>query len=108
MTGASMDGHVLLQWVTEVIGLALMLLILLDVFLTVLYARIGTGFISHHLACCMWKLFRAVARLMRRVFHKSGDVVLSGCGPTILVGLALTWLFGLLLGSALVIHPVLG
>jgi len=99
-----MDGHVLLQWVTEVIGLALMLLILLDVFLTVLYARIGTGFISHHLACWMWKLFRLIATPFK-TYH---DAILSFCGPCILVALVGVWIWGLMLGASLVIYPRLG
>jgi len=50
-------------------------------FLTVLYARIGSGVWSHHLACWLWYLFRFVSRplVLRR------NLVLSFCGPAILV-----------------------
>jgi hypothetical protein len=41
----------------QVLGAFLMLAILLDVFLTVLYARVGTGILSHKLARLTWRLF---------------------------------------------------
>lgn len=90
--------------VERALGAALMLLILADVFLTVLYARMGTGILSRRVARLAWKLFRAgSAPLGRR-----RGAVLSFCGPAILVLLLVVWALGLALGAALVIHPDLG
>ncbi|MCU1299427.1 MAG: conserved rane protein of unknown function [Acidobacteriaceae bacterium] len=85
-------------------GALLMLLVLLDVFLTVLYARIGTGILSRRLARTMWSLFRMLARRM----HLNRGAILACRGPTILVSLVLLWGLGLMLGSALILHPHLG
>jgi hypothetical protein len=91
-------------WLEQALGTLPVLVILLDVFLTVLYARVGTGIISSRLARLIWRLFRGLAKL---VGSRRGDV-LSFCGPAILVLLALTWAHGLTIGAALVMHPMLG
>ncbi|GJD80064.1 two pore domain potassium channel family protein [Methylobacterium gregans] len=78
--------------------------VLLDVFLTVLYARIGTGLIAERAARVAWIAFRRAAEAAgaRR------GTVLSFCGPAILLLYVLLWAFGLTLGAGLVIHPGLG
>ena len=88
----------------QVSGILIVLLILLDVFLTVLYARMGSGLISPRLAKLVWRAFRAVARSMPR----RRGVIASFCGPVILVLLVFTWIVGLTFGNALLFHPVLG
>ncbi len=93
-----------LQIFEEEVGTLLMLLILLDIFLTVLYARMGTGIISSRLARLVWMLFRGVSKLLRRQRAST----LSFCGPTIVILLVLIWTFGLTCGAALIIHPKLG
>ncbi|MBV9669610.1 MAG: hypothetical protein JOZ43_01525 [Acidobacteriales bacterium] len=93
-----------LKYVEPVVGALLMLLFLADVFLTVLYARIGTGIFSTVLARSLWRSFRGVARR----FGQRRGKVLSFCGPVILVALVLFWALGLTLGTALIIHPGLG
>ena len=45
----------------QILGVLLMAGVMLDVFLTVLYARVGTGYISHRLACYVWRGIRLVA-----------------------------------------------
>lgn len=85
-------------------GSVLVLAVLADVFLTVLYARIGTGIISDHVAKWTWAVFRPVSKIAGA---RRGSV-LSFCGPTILVLLLLTWVLGLTCGTALMIHPRLG
>jgi hypothetical protein len=85
-------------------GAALMLLVVLDVFLTVLHARIGTGIISHRLARGTWRAFRWIAAALPRWQNQ----ILSLCGPTILVLLVATWMIGLMFGAAWIIHPCLG
>src|SRR5215210_7487485 len=99
-----MDGHLFLRWIEQLFGAALILAILLDVFLTVLYARIGTGILSHHLACWTWWAFCSGTKLVPR--HR--DIALSFCGPVILVLLVFTWIGGLAIGGAMVIHAQLG
>jgi hypothetical protein len=89
------------RWVEPIAGTALMVLVLADVFLTVLYARAGTGIISDRLARVVWLALRRVSS------HASGNR-LSFCGPLIVVALLLTWSILLALGAALIVHPLLG
>ena len=88
----------------QISGILIVLLILLDVFLTVLYARMGSGLISPQLAQTVWRAFRVVARISPRYC----DRIASFCGPVILVSLVFMWMAGLTLGNALLFHPVLG
>jgi len=90
--------------VEQVAGALLIALVLLDVFCTVLYARVGTGIISTRLARGTWLTIRALAK---RMPSRRGKV-LSFAGPIILVTLLLVWGVGLALGSALVLHPHMG
>ena len=85
-------------------GAILVLFVLVDVFLTVLYARAGTGILSARLARTQWRLFKRFARL----FGKNRGKVLSFCAPSVLVSLVLSWALLLALGSGLIIHPALG
>lgn len=64
-----------------------MLLIVLNIFLAMLYARIGTGINSDRLAYVTWRCFRWLSVRVER--HRS--TVLSFCGPLILVLLVLVW-----------------
>ncbi|HEU0054491.1 MAG TPA: hypothetical protein VFQ39_14990 [Longimicrobium sp.] len=86
------------------LGALLTLVILLDVFLTVLYARMGTGLVAPWVARLTWAVFRAASKPFGRWRGK----VLSFCGPVILVLLLGVWAIGLALGAGLVIHPALG
>jgi hypothetical protein len=86
----------------QLLGLILMLAVLADVFLTVLYARAGTGLISERLGRLIWHLFRAVAS------GRDRPAALFICGPAILVVLVLTWSVTLALGAGLLFHPELG
>src|SRR3954467_14614871 len=79
-----------------------MAVILADVFLTVLYARAGTGIISDRLARLVWLTLRGLAR------YRGSSYPLSFCGPVIVVALLLTWSILLALGAALIVHPQLG
>ena len=88
----------------QVVGAALMLLFLADMFLTVLYARAGTGLLAPHWNRAIWALLRGVGNLAggRR------GTLLSLAGPLIVVSLIGFWSIGLTLGAALVIQPELG
>ena len=99
-----MDGQVLFRWTVPVAGALLIALVLLDVFFTVLYARIGTGVISHPLSCGTWFVFRSVGKRLARW----RNTVLSYCGPVVLVLLVNVWLWGLMIGGALIVWPRLG
>jgi hypothetical protein len=94
----------LLKIIEQVVGVLLMALVFLDVFLTVLYARVGTGIISTRVARETWLIVRALATMMPSRRGK----VLSFAGPIILVMLVLVWGIGLTLGSALILHPHMG
>jgi len=94
----------MLRWLEHLLGALLMLLVLLDVFLTVLYARAGTGLVSRLHARLTWRLFRAVSK----PFGRARGIVLSLAGPAILVSLVLLWMFLLAAGAAFIIHPNLG
>ncbi|MFL5447230.1 MAG: hypothetical protein ACJ8AP_02520 [Gemmatimonadales bacterium] len=48
------------SWLEQTIGVALVLFILVDVFLAVLYARIGAGVLSPRLARVIWRAFRGL------------------------------------------------
>lgn len=92
------------QWLEQAVGVLLIVLILLDVFLTVLYARANSGIISPRLALGIWWVFTTVSKPFGRFRAK----FLSFCGPAILVALVFVWALMLALGAALIIHPKLG
>jgi hypothetical protein len=52
----------MLGWLEQAFGALLVLLVLLDVFLTMLYARIGVGLISGTVARVTWRLFRRLSK----------------------------------------------
>jgi len=93
-------------------GLVLMLVVPVDVFLTVLYARIGSaapgrfggGIVSPWIGRMVWAVFK---RLGPREGDRR-DAVLSFCGPTVVVALLLTWALLPIVGAAMVVHPALG
>src|ERR1700760_346081 len=97
-----MDGTI--GRLEQVVGAGLFAAVLLDVFLTVLYARMGTSLLAGPLAGLTWRVVRAASAPLGR----RRGVVLSFCGPAILVLLVTAWSAGLTLGAALVIHPALG
>ncbi|MER2252385.1 two pore domain potassium channel family protein [Methylorubrum podarium] len=94
----------MLPTIEQAVGALVMGLVLTDIFLTVLYARIGTGLIADRVAYLIWAVFRLAAdRVGRR-----RNAVLSFCGPVILIVYVLLWALGLTLGAGLIIHPALG
>jgi hypothetical protein len=89
------------RWFEPILGTLLMAVVLADVFLTVLYARAGTGIMSDRLARLVWLAVRGGA-------SSRNNHLLSFCGPLIVVALLLTWSILLALGAALIVHPLLG
>ncbi|MEA2939715.1 MAG: hypothetical protein QOD09_244 [Bradyrhizobium sp.] len=88
--------------IEPIAGTLLMAVVLADVFLTVLYARAGTGIISDRLARLVWLALRRLGSA------RGNSRGLSFCGPFIVVALLLTWSFLLALGAALIVHSLLG
>ena len=88
----------------QILGAVVTMLALLDIFLTILYARAGTALFSPIISRAIWLMFR----LLSRLFGRNRGRAISFCGPTILVALIFVWAGGLALGSALIIHPHLG
>lgn len=84
---------------TVLIGIAL-----LDIFLTVLYARSGAGFMAPVLAKGVWYLFRELSRLL----GERASAFLSFAGPLILILIAAGWLLLLVFGFAFLYWPELG
>jgi hypothetical protein len=97
-----MEGRTIMHALEQAFGAFLMLTVLLDVFLTVLYARAGTGIISDKLARLTLIAFRSIPSGRYR------PTVLSFCGPAILVLLVLGWSVLLAFAVGLMIHPELG
>ncbi|WP_250471391.1 hypothetical protein [Caballeronia sp. GAFFF1] len=95
----------------QIAGAAIMICTLADIFLTILYARVGrgrarrlgAGLISLAIAQGVWAAFR-------RLPMKDGPKreALSFAGPLILVLLLVTWTLCLTLGDALLLWPALG
>ena len=85
-------------------GAALMLLVLADVFLTILYARAGTGLLAPHWNRLVWAVLRGVAGL----FGRRRGAVLSVAGPLIVTLLIAFWAVGVTVGAALIVQPELG
>jgi hypothetical protein len=88
----------------QLVGAALLAAILLDVFLTVLYARAGFGVFGRLAGRSAWHLFHLVAGWAGPYRGR----VLSFGGPTLLVLLLAVWACGPALSCALIVHPLLG
>ena len=92
------------HWLEQLIGAILIAVTLVDVFLTVLYARTHIGLISDRVARITWRTFNVLsAQLGRRRGH-----FLSFLGPVVILLIVVVWILALTLGAALVIHPNLG
>jgi hypothetical protein len=93
-----------MDWLAQVVGVGLVLLALVDIYLTVLYARSGKGVLSVQLSKRVWQLFRIAARAT----PLDRDRLLAYSGPTVLVAIVVVWVCLLLSGFALIIWPELG
>lgn len=91
-------------WLEQTFGAIISLSILLDVFLTVLYARMGYSIFADHLARYLWKTICWASR----PFGKYRSLALSFGGPVIVVVVVAFWVCALIVGQALIFHPALG
>src|SRR5437764_5220153 len=89
------------DWLEPLAGGIVLAITLLDVFLTVMYARAGAGILAPRLARGVWRVFRGLS-------GRRHTAILSYGGPAQLVALVLMWGVLLALGAGLVIHPALG
>lgn len=89
---------------SQLVGAGLMVLTLVDVFITVLYARARGGVIARTVSTAVWRTFRGVAKLA----GGHAPNVLALCGPAVLLMLLLAWSHVLTLGAALIMWPELG
>ena len=92
----------------QVLGTLLFLFVLLDVFMTVLYARLGSRGIARLGAGLIGNVVgRSVAATLDRVggSHAWRGAVISFCGPVTLVLLLSAWSWGLGIGAALILQP---
>lgn len=90
--------------ISQIAGSILVVYAFLDLFLTILYARSGTGILAPYLTNGVWRIFRGAAR----VLSKYRDSILSYSGPTILVILSVVWALLYVVGFALICWPELG
>ena len=89
----------------QLAGSGLCSVALLDLYLTVLYARSDISLISSRLYQLVWRVFRAVAV---RLSGDRRDRVLTFAGPTLVVLVVVMWTGILVVGFALVWWPALG
>jgi hypothetical protein len=99
-------------WFEQLAGALLIFCALLDIFLTVLYAKIGshgasragTGIISLRVARATWWVFRHISSRL----PVNRDAAWSFCGAVTVVLLVAVWSTLLAVGAALMLHPALG
>jgi hypothetical protein len=92
-----------MRWLIQGTGAVLVLLVLIDIYLTVLYQS-GNGLFSMPLNHAVWRLCRRVALLI----PASRDRLLSFVGSMLLVLIVVLWGSLLVCGFALVVWPALG
>jgi hypothetical protein len=85
-------------------GALIVFVVLFDIFLTVLYARMGTNFLAKRLARLTWSAFLLIAKLS----PSRRPAILSFAGPCILIVFVVSWGMGLVFGAGLIVHPKLG
>jgi hypothetical protein len=99
-------------WFEQLAGALLIFSALLDIFLTVLYAKIGshgasragTGIISLRVGRATWWMFRHISSRL----PVNRDAARSFCGAVTVVCLLVVWSTLLAAGAALMLHPALG
>lgn len=88
----------------QVVGGGLVLVALLDIYLTVMYPTLDTRLVSLPLCQGIWQFFRLAARIL----PIKRDRLLSHCGPVTVIAIIVLWVSLLLFGFALISWPELG
>jgi hypothetical protein len=91
-------------WLEQSAGGLLTAAVLIDVFLTVLYARMGYSIAADPIAQTVWSVFFHASKL----FGRRRPLLLSFGGPVIVVAVVAFWVFALICGSAMIVQPELG
>ncbi|NHC33393.1 potassium channel family protein [Scytonema millei] len=85
-------------------GAGIIFLTLLDIYLTVLFHRLGSSIISMPLNRGIWCLFR----LLTQIIPSKSDRLLAHSGSMMIVAILAVWAAALISGFALIILPELG
>ncbi|MBF2007062.1 MAG: two pore domain potassium channel family protein [Chlorogloeopsis fritschii C42_A2020_084] len=93
-----------MKLLVQIIGAALVIISLVDIYLTVLFPRLGSSLLSLRLGKGIWWLFRLAARLVPCKDKK----VLSHSGPILIIATVVVWVCLLICGFALIVWPDLG
>lgn len=93
-----------MSFLVQLLGVGLVIISLSDIYLTVLYPRLGSSWIGSQLGKRIWQLFLLVARAI----PGKGDRLLSYCGPTLVVVVVVVWVALLINGFALIFWTELG
>ena len=91
-----------MNWLIQLIGILLIILVSVDIFLTVLCPQTGRSILSMPLSRMIWFVFCRIAKWTKK------DCVLSFCGSTILIFIAVVWMSIYVIGFALFFWPTLG
>lgn len=93
-----------MRFLTQIIGVGLVILALVDIYLTVLFPRLGSSILSFRLSKGLWRLFWLVAYIIPIKDKK----LLAHSGPILVVATVVVWVCLLLLGFALIVWTDLG
>lgn len=93
-----------MRLLVQIIGAGIVILSLVDIYLTFLFPRLGSSLLSLPLGKGMWRLFRLIARIV----PFKDDKLLSHNGPTLMIATVVVWVCLLICGFALIVWTELG
>jgi Ion channel len=93
-----------MKFLAYVVGVGIIILCLIDIYLTVLFPSLGTSILSLPLGQRLWRLFRWVADNIPLKKEK----LLAHSGPTLMIITVVMWLSLLVCGFALIVWTQLG
>jgi len=93
-----------MKLLVQIVGTVLVTVSLVDIYLTVLFPRLGSSLLSLPLGKGMWRFFRTIARLA----PFKDEMLLAHSGPMLMIATVIVWVCLLISGFALIIWPELG
>ncbi len=93
-----------MKLLVQIIGAGLIIISLIDIYLTVLFPRLGSSLLSLPLGKGMWQIFRMLARIVPFKDAK----LLAHSGPTLMIATVVVWVCLLMCGFALIVWTELG
>lgn len=93
-----------MKLLVQIIGAVLVTVSLVDIYLTVLFPRLGSSLVSLPLGKGMWQFFRLIARIS----PFKDKMLLAHSGPMLMIATVIVWVCLLICGFALIIWPELG